>query len=340
MTAYTDAIPALLTGASLESGTASRLMGELLDGALDPAQVAAVLTALATRPPDADELAAFALQMRARALTIEPGGPVIDTCGTGGSGLPTVNTSTLVAFITAAAGARVAKHGNRAASGRCGSMDVLERLGVDIELTPARAESILRAQGIVLMFAPRHHPALGPVGPVRRSLAFRTVFNLLGPLCNPAGATRQLLGVSDASLGTVMVHALRTLGGERAVVVSGHGGLDELSLTGPSRRWDLADGVVTESVIRPEDVGLERAPFEAVAGGEPDENVGHFEAILRGTELGPRADHTALNAGAALEVAGVVADLSEGVDRAREILRNGAAWEKFEAYRSATREMV
>jgi anthranilate phosphoribosyltransferase len=270
---------------------------------------------------------------------VRSGGGLVDTCGTGGSGLPTTNTSTVCAFVLAAAGVPVAKHGNRASSGRCGSMDVLEELGVAIEIGPDAAGSLLADQGLAFLFAPLYHPAMRHVAPVRRSLGFRTVFNFLGPLCNPAGARRQLLGVSDPSMAPRMARALAGLGSERVLVVWGEDGLDELSLGAPTRTWELVDGELTEGRLTPEELGLEPASFEALAGGDRAENARHFLAILAGEDRGPRADHLALNAGAALMVAGRARDIAAGIEQARELVACGAVLERFEAYRAASRAL-
>lgn len=340
MTPYRVAIARLLAGEPMTEHEAAALMGAIMEGELDPPQVAAVLTGLAVRGDTAAELSGFAEVMRQHALTIDAGVPVLDTCGTGGSGLPTINTSTLSAFVVATAGVKVAKHGNRASSGRCGSMDVLERLGVNIELTPATAQRILRQGPIVFMYARRHHPAVGQVTPVRGSLGFRTVFNFLGPICNPAGASMQVLGVSDANRAPILIESLRRLGSKRAMVVWGEDGLDEITLTGPTRVWELRDGAITETTVTPASVGLEAVPFEAIAGGDPDTNVAHFVSILGGTDSSPRTLHTALNAGAALYVADRATSIGEGMEIALEILASGSAMRTFEAYRAATREVV
>ena len=339
MSAYEVAIGKLVAGDDLARTEAVSLMAEIMEGSLEPTQVAAVLTALATKGEAADELAGFAAVMRRNALTISVGEPVLDTCGTGGSGLPTINTSTLAAFVVAAAGAKVAKHGNRASSGRCGSTDVLEHLGVHIELTPAQAEELLRHGPIVVMYARRHHPAVGRVTPVRRALGFRTVFNLLGPICNPAGATRQVLGVSDPRRAPDLLHSLVELGSDRVMVVHGEDGLDEISVSGPTRIWELHDHQITERVFTPEAIGQERLPFEEVAGGDVSVNTTHFMNILAGHDPGPRTILVALNAGAALQVAGLAENLGHGFELAFELLSSGAALEVFETYRHASQEV-
>ena len=337
MSAYDGAIPSLLRGEDLGTAGARELMGACMDGALAPEQMAALLTALRIKGVAPAELTGFAAAMRARATPVASDGDLVDTCGTGGSGLPTTNTSTLCAFVLAAVGVPVAKHGNRASSGRCGSMDVLEELGVAIEIAPPAAETLLEEVGISFLFAPLFHPAMRHVAPVRRALGFPTVFNFLGPLCNPAGARRQLLGVSDPAMAPRMATALRELGSDRVLVVHGEDGLDELSLGGATRTWELVGGDLIEGRLTPEQVGLQPAPFEALAGGDRGENARRFLDVLGGEETGPRADHLALNAGAALYVADRVAGIAEGVEQARALIADGAAAARFEAYREASR---
>lgn len=337
---YAQVMPAVLAGRDLDRSTAEAVMTSMLTGGESDVGIAAFLTALTLKGESADEIAGFATAMRQQMQAIEATGPVLDTCGTGGSGLPTLNTSTLAAFVAAAAGVTVAKHGNRASSGQCGSMDVLEALGVNIDLAPAQAQTLLDAGPIVFLNARRHHPALGPLGAVRRALGFRTVFNFLGPICNPARATHQLVGVSDGARAPALLASLGALGTQRALVVAGEDGLDELSLAGPTRVWTLADGEISEGTLRPEDVGLETTAFDAVAGGDVAENAAGFLAVLGGADTGPRHAHTALNAGAALFVAGAAASLAAGVERAGEILRSGAALGVFEAYRDASQAVA
>lgn len=339
MTSYDPAIRKLLGRESLTEREAAALMNDLMEGALEHAQVAAILTALAANGETVEELVGFASVMRRHALTIDAGEPVLDTCGTGGSGLPTINTSTLCAFIVASTGAKVAKHGNRASSGRCGSMDVLEHLGVNIELTPAEAEHLIRTGPVVFMYARRHHPALGQVTPVRRALGFRTCFNFLGPMCNPAGATRQMMGVSDPERAPLLLETMRRLGGERVMVVWGEDGLDEITLTGRTHIWELRNGVVSEHRFHPEKFGLDTVAFADIAGGDVAENAQAFVDILSGRDRGPRAQHTAVNAAAGLYVAGRVATLEAGYSLAWDQIESGAALRTFERYRAATHEV-
>lgn len=339
---FSTSMELLLAGEDLPRPLAEELMQQSLGGELEPAQVAALLTALSVKGVTTRELTGFASAMREAATPMAADAPddLLDTCGTGGSGLPTTNTSTLCGFVVAAAGGRVVKHGNRASSGKCGSMDVLEELGVAIDLGPVEAATLLADTGLALLFAPRFHPAMRHVAPVRRALGFRTVFNFLGPLCNPVGSCRQLLGVSDRTMAPRMAAALAELGCRRALVVRGEDGLDEISLGAPTRTWELVDGQVLDGWLQPEDLGLARVPFEAIAGGDRAENARRFLAVLGGEEQGPLADHLALNAGAALHVAGLADDIADGLSLAREVLRAGDAMACFEAYRAASRDLV
>lgn len=338
MSAYAELIRGLVAGQRLGAADAARLMGEIVRGELEHSQIAAALTVLAVRGETADELEGFATVMRAASLRVHADGDLLDTCGTGGSGLPTVNTSTISAFVVAAGGVKVAKHGNRASSGKCGSMDVLEHLGADIELTPARAERILTDGPIVFMNARSHHPGVAHATPVRKSLGFRTVFNFLGPICNPANTTLQVLGVSDPNRAPRMVESLRRLGSKHVYCVWGEDGLDEISLAAPTKVWELREGTITESTIRPEDFGLKTVEFSEIAGGDLDENQRHFMAILDGSETGARRTHVALNAAAGLYVGGAVESLGDGLDLAFKLISSGAARETFDAYVAATRE--
>ena len=332
---YARSIATLLGGRSLTRADAESLIRTMLSGELTGAQTAAVLTALAAKDISVDEMTGFASVMRSRAHSVAVHGEPIDTCGTGGSGLTTLNTSTMVAFVLAAAGVQVVKHGNRASSGKCGSMDVLERLGIHVELEPAAAEAIAAKCPFVFLNARKHHPALGPLAPIRKELGFRTVFNLLGPLCNPAGTKRHLLGVSDARHAAVLAHTLQALGVTRALVVAGADGLDELSLHGPSRMWHVHDGQpIREEILRPEDAGLAPVRLDELEGGDVECNTEWFESILRGRDEGPRTLHTALNAGAAFWVAGLSSDIPSGVALAREVLASGKAFHVVEQYRA------
>lgn len=335
MMPFADTFSRLLN-AGLGRPEADHLMGAIADGDLTDVQVAAVLGALASRPPSASELAGFVGALRRRMIPL-PGAPAgaIDTCGTGGSSAPTLNTSTLAGLVASAAGAVVAKHGNRSASGRCGSLDVLETLGVELDLVPSENGRILARHHFCFANAREHHPALGRLGPLRRSLGVRTVFNLLGPLLNPAGVRRQLLGVSDPRVGPLVARTLVELEHEHAWVVCGSGGLDELSLVGPSKVWAVESGRIRAFELEPRALGLGPASPSECLGGDPDYNARRFLSLLDGAP-GPAADLVVLNAAAALLIAGVAKDLSEGIASAREALSSGAAKTRFLEWKSAT----
>jgi anthranilate phosphoribosyltransferase len=330
-------------GAGLDAASAEAAMDAMADGAAPAEEIERLLTApsMTVEAVTPDVLAGFARSIRRRALAVPlPAGgpPVIDTCGTGG-GAGTFNVSTAAALVAAGAGLRVAKHGNRAVASRCGSADLLEALGVRIEMTPEAAGRSLAETGFCFLFAPKFHRAFAHVAPVRKRLAergVRTVFNLIGPLCNPAGVRRQVIGVFRPDLVERIARVVGLLGAERAVVVCGDspaGPVDEVSTLGATAiaAWDGAR--VTTRRVEPADLGLERARPEDVAGGDAAANAAAIEAILAG-EDGPRADLVAANAGAALVVGGVAADLPGGVARARDVVRSGAARRVLERLRS------
>ena len=339
MSVLDEALSTWRSGAHLDEHRAGLLMKAVVDEHLNPAQVAALLGALGAVGESAEELSGFARSLRARMVVLPVDGPLLDTCGTGGSGLNTFNTSTLSAIVLAAGGVRVAKHGNRASSGKCGSADVLESLGVPVHLNPDACATLLEELGLCFMFAPLYHPALKTVAPTRRELGMRTVFNFLGPLCNPAQARRQVLGVSDPKRAPLIAEALGRLGSERVLVARGSEGLDELSLCGSTRLWKLTDAGVIESEIRPEQLGLETVPFSAIAGGTAEDNQGHFMAVLDGRSK-ERQMHVALNAGAGFWVAGQADDLKAGVARALEVMASGAHRSLFSRYRVRAAELT
>ena len=327
----------LLTGESLTASDAEAVMGELMDGLLTPAQAGGLLAALRTRGETVDEITGFARAMRNRAVTVPTTArPLVDLCGTGGTGLSTMNVSTTAAFVVAAAGGKVAKHGNRGVTKQSGSADVLEALGVHLDVPEAALGEAVDRTGVAFLFARNHHPAMRHAAPIRADLKARTVFNVLGPLTNPAGATRQLLGVYDPQLVRPLAEVLRDLGAERALVVHGSG-LDDFTLAGDTRVAELqAGGQVEERTIPPETVHLTRSPLEAIAGGGPEENARLAREVLAGRETGPRADVVAFNAGAALFLADLAPDLPAGVQLARETLAAGAALETLDAYTAFT----
>lgn len=309
------------------STDAEAIMGEIIQGQLLPEQLGAFLGALATRLPEAAELTGFARALRRAMVTVPVSGPSLDTCGTGGDGGKTFNISTAVALLLAAQGIQVVKHGNRAVSSRSGSADVLEALGIPVQSSPEAVLASLGRHSVGFCFAPAFHPALKTVAPIRRNLGVRTVFNLLGPLCNPAQVSHQVLGVFAPELTEVMANALQALGVTEAMVVSAHDGLDELSLSGPTRIAHLKNGSVHSFDLHPEELGLETVPLSAVAGGDALENARLIEAIFQGQERGPARQIVLLNAAAALLVTGQVEDLREGLNLAAQNLDAGAAAE-------------
>jgi anthranilate phosphoribosyltransferase len=323
---------------SLSAAEAEVAFDRFMSGTATPVQMAALLMGLRTKGHTSAEVAGGVRALRRAMVSVDAGDPaeITDTCGTGGGTLTTFNISTAAAFVAAGAGARIAKHGNRSFTSRSGSADVLEALGVTIELPPAAIERVARTVGIVFLYAPAHHPAMRHVGPVRRELGIPTIMNLLGPLANPAGARRQMVGVSDPALLSLVAHALLELGHLRALVVYGEAGMDELSPLGPSRVAELDGGEIRELTVTPESLGLQTQPAEGLAGGEPDENARRIMSVLTGADQGAARAATLLNAGGALYVAGRAASLQAGVTLATASLDSGAALEKLEALKAGT----
>jgi anthranilate phosphoribosyltransferase len=320
----TEAIDTLASNRSLSSEQAAQVLGEIMGGNASETQTAAVLVALRTKGETVDELVGLALTMRRMATPVEVGrDDLLDTAGTGG-GRPTFNVSTTAALIAAGAGCAVAKHGNRSATGLSGSADLLEALGVRIDLDPPAVARCITEAGFGFMFAPAHHGATRWVIPVRKELAVRTIFNFLGPLTNPAGATRQLIGVSDPRFLDTIAAALARLGARRALVVSSHDGLDEMSTSGTTRVVEVDGPDLRSYEISPEDVGLPRASVAEVAGGPPEANAAVARAIFAGERGAPR-DLAVLNGGAAIYVAGRAESLEAGVRAAEEAVDSGAA---------------
>jgi anthranilate phosphoribosyltransferase len=333
-------IERLLAGDALSAGDTEAAVGLVMRGEADPAQIAGLLVALRAKGETVDELVGAARAMRAHVVPVRAArDDLVDTAGTGGDGSGTFNISTTAALVAAACGCAVAKHGNRAASSRSGSADVLEALGVPIALTPAQAAHMIETCGFGYLHAPDHHPAMRHAGPVRRSLGVRTVFNLLGPLTNPAGARRQLIGVYAAQWVEPMALALVQLGCEHAMVVHGEPGIDELSPCGATTIATVRDGAVALGELDAREIGIDLCAVSDLAGGDAQENARITLAVLAG-EPGPPADATALNAAAALVVAGRAADLGEGVALAREALRSGAALATLTALRAAGKELA
>jgi anthranilate phosphoribosyltransferase len=318
------AIDAVCAGNHLTADHASAVLTEIMEGRTDPVQTGAFLIALRAKGETVPELVGLARTMRALALPVRSNrSELVDTAGTGG-GPATFNVSTVAALVAAGAGCAVAKHGNRSKTSKCGSADVLEALGVDIELEPDAVGRCIDEVGFGFMYAPKHHAATAHVVPAREALGVRTIFNFLGPLTNPAGADRQLVGVADRGYQETIAEALVGLGTVRALVVAAEDGLDELSISSPTRVIEVADGRTSEWYAEAAQFGLAPAEIEEVAGGSPEENAADVRAVLAG-EAGPKRDITLLNAAAAIYVGGLAADLSEGVDKAAAAIDSGAA---------------
>ncbi|WP_116090945.1 anthranilate phosphoribosyltransferase [Sphingomonas crusticola] len=310
-------------GSPLEHETAEQAFADILDGKVDDQAVAEFLTAMTIREETSVEIAAAARALRARMIEVRAPEGAIDVCGTGGDGAHSLNISTAVAIVVAACDVPVAKHGNRAASSKAGAADTLEALGLDLDRASARAEESLADLGIAFLFAQKHHPALGRLAPIRKAIGRRTIFNIVGPLANPARVTRQLVGVARVDYLATVAEALDLLGTEAALVVSGEESLDELSIAGPSRA--VAVGLCSiGTTISPEDAGLERHGLDAIRGGDAAYNAAALRALLQGEPSAYR-DAVLLNAGAALVVAGAATDLREGVAEAAEAIDKGLA---------------
>jgi anthranilate phosphoribosyltransferase len=330
----TRAIDRAASGGDLSSDQAAGVLAEIVEGNASEAQAAAFLIALRTKGETVEEIAGLAATLRERAVRVDAGDGLVDTAGTGG-GRPTFNVSTTAAFVAAGAGCRVAKHGNRSATSQCGSADVLEALGGRIDLEPEAVAECIREIGFGFMFAPRHHPAFKHIVPVRRELAVRTIFNFLGPLTNPAGASRQVIGVSDPGKLETMAAALGQLGTERALVVSSADGLDEFSVSGATRAVELRDGGLSSYDVTPEQVDLEPAPDGAVGAGTPEQNALVLRAVLAGN-AGTERSLAVLNAGAAIYVADRAESLAEGVRGAERSIDSGAAEAVLDRWLEAT----
>lgn len=326
-----EAIETLIRGESLEREASADVMGQIMEGQASSALIASFLTALRIKGETADEIAGMALTMRDRSLRVNLQEDSVDTAGTGGDGSGSFNISTAAAFVAAAADLKVAKHGNRAASGKCGSADLLEAVGSNIELSPSSVERCINDVNFGFMFAPLFHPAMKHAAPVRRELGIRTVFNLLGPLTNPAMARFQLLGVADKSLGAKVSEVLQLMGSTHSMVVHGEDGLDEMTLGGITHIWELIHGEIKYYTISPEEMDLEYVSKNAIRGGDASHNAYLFKRVLSG-DRGPFLDFVALNSAAVLYVGGRVDTLKDGLKLAFEILRNKTALEKAREY--------
>ncbi len=325
-----QALADLLDGKSLERPRCREVMGEIMRGEATPAQIGGFLVALRLKGETADEIAGCAEAMREHVVAVRPRREdLVDTAGTGGDGAATINISTAAAIVAAAAGAGVAKHGNRAVSSASGSADVLEALGLRLELPPERIAQSIDELGFGFMFAPSHHPAMRHAAPVRKELAARTVFNVLGPLTNPAGARAQVIGVYAKPLVRTIAEVLAQLGARRAFVVHGAYGIDELSPAGPNDVCEVVDGDVRARVIDPQELGIERSDPEELRGGSPGENAEAIRTVFAGA-TGGRRDAILLNAAGAIAAAGHADDLREGLELARVAVDSGAAAERLE----------
>jgi len=337
-------IRAVVDGQELTHDDATSAMDAIMTGNVTDAQIGALVTGLRMKGETVDEIAGFARAMRSHALRVDidhDTKPLLDTCGTGGDHSNSFNISTTATFAIAAAGVRIAKHGNRAASSRCGSADLLEGLGVAVELTPDQVTESVERVGIGFMYAPAFHPAMRFVGPARKQMGIRTVFNVLGPLTNPAGASHQLIGVGHPDIAVKLAAVLGKLGSRHAVLVHSEEGLDEIGIMGRSEitEWDERQGEIVTYAVQPEDFGLVRGKAEDLIGGDVAENVAITRAILSG-ENGPRRTVTLMNAGAGIYAADAADSFADGIALAAEAIDSGKAMAKLEQLINVTREMV
>lgn len=338
---FKQALQQLLTRADLTHEQMLDVMRQVMGGELTPAQIAALLVGLRAKGETVEEIAAAAEVMRelATKVAIRDRRHLIDTCGTGGDGIQTFNVSTVCAFVAAAAGARVAKHGGRSVSSTCGSADVLEALGVNVNLTPEQVAQCVDEIGIGFMFAPNHHSAMKHAAPVRRELGVRTLFNLLGPLTNPAGAKRQVMGVFHKDLTGLLARVLQRLGSEHVMVVHGADGMDEISFAGDTYVAELKDGRVTEYMLNPAQFGLPLHDVQTIRVQDAGRSMQMVQAVLAG-EKGPARDIVLLNAGAAIYVAGLAVDMQQGIAQAVQVIDNGAAKDKLQQLAALTQQMA
>lgn len=333
-----EAINKVVNGNNLTKEEALDVMDEIMGGVAEPAQVAAFLVGLHMKGETPEEVSACADGMRKFATKVDRAGKdVIDIVGTGGDCANTFNISTVASFVTSAAGVAVAKHGNRAASSKCGTADCLEALGVQLMLEPEKNAKVLQDTNMCFMFAQKYHPAMKYVGPVRKAIGVPTVFNILGPLTNPSGNTHQLLGVYSENLLETVALALKNLGLKAAMVVYGEDCLDEISLSTPTKVYELKDGEITSYEITPEQFGFTRCVKEDLVGGTPEENARIVKDILNGKLTGPKRDAVIFNAGAAIHIVKGVS-IDEGIKLANETIDSGAAYAKLEEFISATNE--
>ena len=334
-----EAIYQLINGNDLTYEQAREVMEEMMTGTATQAQMGGFLTALRMQGETIDEITAFATVMREKGIKIEPKREVIDIVGTGGDEVGTFNISTTSAFVVAAGGVPVAKHGNRSVSSKSGAADVLEKLGVNLNLTPEQNEKVLNACDVCFLFAQKYHSSMKYAASVRKELGVRTVFNILGPLSNPAAATMQLLGVYDKKLAKPMAQVLSNLGVTRGVAVCGEDGLDEITLTGETDVYEIRFGEITSYTITPEQFGLRRCALQELVGGTPEENAQISKDILTGKEKGPKRDIVVINAGMSLYLGKDGISLEEGIQMAQDILDSGKAYEKLQEFVKLTNEV-
>ena len=325
-----EAIDVVVSGDSLAMDDAAAVMRQIMSGEATQAQLGSFLTALRLKGESTEEIAGMAIVMREFSLRVNVDGMLVDSVGTGGDGLNTFNISTAAAFVAAGAGLKVAKHGNRAASGTCGSADVLEELGVQVELTPGGVERCIRESGIGFMFAQAFHPSMRHAGPVRREIGIRTVFNILGPLTNPAGAQSMLVGVAFPELGEKMASVLNLLDTHHSIIVHGEGGLDEMTLSGDTSVWEVTVGKVSNWTLSVADTGLPVTPIEAVKGGDREANAKTMRELLGGAG-GPVRDYVLLNSAGVFLVGDLVTNIRDGVQLAAQTLDSGAAKDRLES---------
>ncbi|QQE76800.1 anthranilate phosphoribosyltransferase [Alicyclobacillus sp. SO9] len=328
-------LKSVANGNTLTADEAETFMNLLMEGQSSPVQTAGLLAAMSVRGETVAEIVGFAKAMRSHSVHIDVQHDIVDTCGTGGDGGHTFNISTASAFVAAAAGAYVAKHGNRAVSSHSGSADVLQALGAKIDIGHSEATLCLEDTGVSFLFAPQYHPAMKHAAQPRQELGFRTIFNILGPLTNPANPQRQVLGVFRADLVEKVAEALSQLGSKHALVVHGHGGIDELSISGGTLVAEVKDGKVKTFTLQPEDVGLKRAPLSEITGGNAEENAGLIRNIFTDTN-GPSRDIVAYNAGAVLYVSGLAQSVREGVEKAQHAIAAGKAMRVMQGFIDAT----
>jgi len=332
MAQITEYLEILLAGVDLTFEQSTELLDSIFEGSVSEIQIAAFLTAMRAKGPVPAEIAGLATSLRNHAVAVDPGiDNMIDTCGTGGAKLKTFNISTASAIVAASAGAYVAKHGNRGITSKCGSADVLEQLGINIDPGPKVVEKCIRDGNIGFMFAPKFHPAMKFVQPIRKALGFRTVFNILGPLANPAAAHAQVMGAADESLMTKIIETLKLLGLKHAIVVHSDG-LDEISLMSPTKILQLNDGEITAGTIDPADYEMEHADFAQLKGSDAAGNAEIIKNILSGKETGPKRDIVLLNTSAALVTAGLAKDFKKGISMARKAIEDGRSKQTLEKF--------